>query len=53
MEKQHFKISGSNGYVDELDITNIMLGLEVAIKDYIFFGFGVSAVKKVFARGGR
>lgn len=47
MEKQQLKIPGHMAYVDELDITNIMLGLKIAKNDD-FFGFGISDANKDF-----
>jgi len=40
------------GEGDELDIINILVGLEMAINESLF-GAGVSAAEKILQRGGK
>jgi len=42
---------GHLGYVDELDIINVLATIEMALNDTALFGVGVKAAQKIFCKG--
>lgn len=49
--KNHIIRVGHMGYVDEMDIINVLAALEMALSDENLFGVGVGAAERIFAKG--